>query len=278
MSKEKVIIRFVPDYTRFDPKHLLGGGMHPGSFITLMPRKIGNRFEPIIEVDEKGNVTEVDFLTEAELELLKKDGIDVTKPDKAMYLVLGTKDVILNLNNPYDLIKYKTALQYDKCISRKWEDRDKLLSYRKWSIVKEGEEAKIASDKMTNKTKAYMLFGKYGNDMKILSYLYWKLEGKFMSMDLKPDDVIGWFEIPLEQKASTFVRIAEDKDLLEKVLIFHAMKNLVIQKQENDIFYYGDVALTTNPLVGDFEEAAKFLKITKNQTIKLEIEAKTFNQ
>ena len=276
MNKEKVIIRFVPDYSRFDPKHLLGGGMHPSSYVTLTPKKNGTRFEPIENVDDFGKITQEPFLTEDELAYIKENDVDIKSGDPVT-LVLGTKDLILDLSDPYDLIKYKIALQYPKCISRKWEDRDKLLSYRKWSIVKEGEESKMAADKMNNKTKAFMLFGQYRSDMKILAYLYWRLEGKFMSMDLKPDDVIGWFEIPLEQKSSTFVKIAEDPMLLEKVLIFHAMKNSVIQKQENDIFYYGEKALTTNPQVGDFEEAAKFLKITKNQQIKLEIEAKTFN-
>ena len=267
LTNKKVIVRYIRDNSRYSGKHLLAGGMHKDGGKILTIRR------------ENGVI--LPFLTDLEFKSLSKALGDISytndgfwKADGRFDVKMINGDIILDLTNPIDYIKWKFLQKYDMLIAPSWGKRKDLLTY-KWAFIEDDTDGNMALQDMNITAQAYMLFGKYSNDKKTLAYLYWKLEGKFVDPNIKIEILKSWFKPIMDSKATLFVRFAEDVLLDEKKIIFLAKQQGIIRGEgTNGVLYYGDKKLTENPLTGGDDVAAEFISKISNQPIKMEIMAK----
>jgi hypothetical protein len=272
LKDEIVIIRFIPKNDRYNSKHILKGGMHRDGKQVLTPWRLNGR---IREYNSDGTV----FLSKEELESLGQTlGYPIpysneqfwSSPNLQLTLVNG--DTKLDLKNPFDYIKLKIAYSYDLKIAKSWAERDDQLTF-KWAIIRNNEDVDESLKNINVNKTAYMLYGKYENDKRILSYLYYKLEFKHVDPNIKVKTLQAWFDEILEKKTRLFVKYCEDPLLEEKALVYHAARNGLLIAGGNNILFYGDTKLTDDSEGGE-DVAAAFIAKTRNQQIKLELMGK----
>jgi hypothetical protein len=267
LTNKKVIVRYIRDNSRYNGKHILAGGMHKDGGKTLTIRR------------ENGLI--IPFLSALEFKSLSSHLGDISytndsfwKADGRFDVKLINGDIILDLSNPIDYIKWRFLQKYDMLISPNWESRKNMITY-KWAFIEDDADGNMALQDMNITAQAYMLFGKYSNDKKTLSYLYWKIESKYVDPTIKIELLKSWFKPIMDNKATLFVRFAEDVLLDEKKTIFLAKQQGIIRQEgSSNVLYYGDKKLTDNPLVGGDDVAAEYISKIPNQPIKMEIMAK----
>ena len=273
LRDEKVIIRFIPKNDRYGVKHILKGGMHRDGKQVLTPWRLNGR---IREYNDDGTP----FLTYEELKSLEQAlGYPIPYSNEEfwsspnLHLTLVNGDTTLNLRDPFDYIKLKVAYSYSLKIAKSWAERDNQLTY-KWAIIRDNEDVDESLNNINVNKSAYMLYGKYETNQRVLSYLYFKLEFKHVDPNIKLKTLQSWFDEILEKKTRLFVKYCEDNLLEEKALIYHASRNGLLVKGGNDILFYGDIKLTDDNAIGGEDAAAAFISRTINQNVKLEITGK----
>lgn len=264
LRDEQVIVRFIRDNSRYTGKHILAGGLHKDCGTTLTIRRKNDRVIP--------------FLTSEEVEALETRLGDISWSnekfwkDSSLETKLVNGDIILDLKDPIDYIKWRNLQQYDLLIAPDWEARKQNRTYR-WVFVYNTDDADSANQELDMKMRSYLLLGKYETNLKIMSYLYYKLAGKIIDPKTKLSVIRGWFKDILDTKTSMFVNYAEDKILEEKAIIFHSLRAGLVTKS-GDMYYYGNTKLSEDPKIGSADAAALFISLVENQDIKLELLAK----
>lgn len=266
LRNEKVIVRFIRDNSRYNGKHILAGGMHRDAGMTLTVRTKNGRVIP--------------FLSEEEVEALsgpdRLGDISWTNNtfwrDSSLEIRLINGDVILDLTDPTDYVKWRILQTYDLLIAPSWDKRNDIATYR-WVLVQNNEDADSANQELDVHIKAFELLTQYTDNAPVLEYLYYKLEGKVIASDTKKATIRGWFLDILKTKTGKFVKLAEDKLVEENALVYKAIRMGIIRKV-GEAYYYGDEKLTDSPLENTADKAAEYISTVDKQAIKFEIMAK----
>mgnify|MGYP000226795369 CR=1 FL=1 len=264
LKDEKVIVRYIRDNNRYTGKHILAGGLHKDCGTTLTIRRKNGRV--------------INFLSDEEVDALSIQLGDISPSNEEFWkdtnleVKLVNGDIILDLSDPIDYIKWRNLQQYDMLIAPSWGERSNMRTYR-WVFVYNNDDADSANQELDLKMKSYMLLGKHETNIQIMSYLYFKLVGKLIDPKTKVSTIRGWFKDVLDNQTAMFVKFAEDKLLEEKAIVFHALRNGVLSKS-GDMIYYGDKKLSDDPKICNTDIAAEFISTVDNQQIKLELKAK----
>ena len=131
---------------------------------------------------------------------------------------------------------------------------------------------------ITDKSKAYMLFGENKQDYKKLIYIIKKLTGKSFAHNANEGAIYYNVDKLINEHTSKFIEEIENPFLSTELLIDEAVKQGVVRLRNN--YYY--LAETNAPLCETGSEptlpnVTYYLNEPKNQEIKFIIEAKVNN-
>jgi hypothetical protein len=269
MKNEVIVIRHIKDFTNHSGSHILSGGLHDNASKTLTIIRRNDLIVPFLDKDEIAQIKQA---------LPGQDvgyNNDAFWRDGRLQLTLTKGDVKLNLSDPIDFIKYKmlSCYPYTELVAPTWKERADKKTY-KFAIIREAEDSDSLVQDMNVLQRAWAAWGKYEDEPKVLSYLYYKLRQKTIDKKTKAHIVKAWFKEVLEKDALLFVKYSKDDELLEtKVIIFHALNEGVVTSEKN-VLYFEGTRLSDDPKGEGFDGAAAFIAKPANQELKFRIEAK----
>lgn len=172
-------------------------------------------------------------------------------------IVMTDKDLVLNTENPEDELKLKVLLIHPK-IQKTLSEKN---AYAEYVIYNESEEAKVINTGATIKTKAYVLFGKLTDSQKAdILRLYGELK---KTSTVTPEVINATLFKKLEEDASKFVRLVEDKNRDMKILLKDLVNSNILRKNKSAYKYGNDF------LGHDEESTIDFLNDPENQSLKI---------
>lgn len=275
LTNEKVTVRFRARDTGFidNPRNPLFGGMAETGFRRVSVLK------------ENGNIKSP--LTPSEQEYLEmalgkpKGSLSVHLPKDTSFwtnygIRLSKQDMILDLSNPYDYIKYKVLLANSGLVAPSLsalQSNPKMT--QEFVLIKQNEETEYTNNNMGTDLESATLLGTILQDRDKLRLVVETIEGKPVAKDIKLDMLTGLAYKARENNRKLFISVLKDPYLDSKILIRRAVENRIIRN--NGGFYYlaeGNTPLCNGNVDPDLENAAKFINNPANQTLKLSIEAK----
>ena len=179
----------------------------------------------------------------------------------------------LDLSNPMDYISYKILESLKNEISPNWVSRNTKQTYQ-FAICREDEEMLENKGKYDAKKEAFKMYGKIEDDKdKLLSVLK-LLTNKPISQEVK----LNWLQHKVEEfidnEASKFVNVMNDKTLYTKMLINTGIDKGVIIKKSNKYSTIDGLDLCNSGEIATFDNAVAYLDNVKHQDVRSLIEAK----
>ena len=182
----------------------------------------------------------------------------------------------LDLSNPIDYIKYKILLANKDQIAPSVQImQDKPKATYKFVIINEGDSTKDANLKVTLKAKAYMEFGKINDNKEKMRVIIETLDGRPTAANSKLEFLQGKLGELIEANTKTFLQVAKDPLLDNKVLIKKAIEAGLIANRGNFLYLRdGNMPLCDNGQEPTLSVAANYLAMPKQQELKFSLEAK----
>lgn len=179
----------------------------------------------------------------------------------------------LDLSNPMDFISYKILESLKNEIAPSWKDRNNKQTYQ-FAICREDEEMLEAKSKYDSKKEAFKMYGKIEDSKdKLLSVLK-LLTNKPISSESKLEWLQHKVEEFIDNNATQFVNVMNDKTLYTKILINTALDKGIIIKKSNKYSTVDGLDLCNSGEIATFDNAVAYLDNVKNQEVRALIEAK----
>lgn len=274
LRNEKVRVSFIAKQSSFivNPKHALYGGMAENSVRTLtVPMLPSGSLKQILTKDEELFLEEYLALPVGELSINKR----VDNYWKNYYIRLTKQDIILDLNDAEDYIKYKVLLANDNIVApnrEATESRNKE-SYQ-FILLSDSKEIEHANEFMNIGTEAAIKFGEIRADRDTVRFVLQTIEGKPLSVDTKIEFLQAALYKAMIANTKLFLSICKDKMFNTKMFITKCVESKVISKRGD--YYYatkGNTPLCESNENPTLDTAAIFLNKPINQTIKATLEA-----
>jgi hypothetical protein len=184
---------------------------------------------------------------------------------------LGKEGLWLDLEKPYDFIKYKVLLTYVDMISPSITETKFKKGYR-YEIVRKVDQDTQDSDEVSYDIQAYKLFGKYEDSREQLAGIIRVLGGKSVSTNDH-----GWLikEVGklVKKDPQRFVEVLTDPNYKIKLFIEKGISKKAIVNNRGKYTTKDGIALCEEGETPTLIKAIQFLTNIKNQDIKLAIEA-----
>lgn len=274
LRNEKVTIKYINRQRNDikDPKHVAYGGLFATAEIAIPAPTLDNlKMKNLLTNEEKEGLEHI--LKGLNLSIYgdfwKKDAHD----KGILPIYLGKTELVLDLSDPYDYIKYK-VLKASPIVAENFSEIRNKATYR-FVMTAEGEEMSREKDKVGYKVMAFEAYVAHKNDKAVLRYILRNL-GKYTAKNQKLDFLQVETSKLIENDPSLFVSIAGDKLLKVKVLIEECVENGIVKRKDEK--YYD---LDGNPL-SDGETpsmvvSAAYLSSPLGQEMRLTLEAKLKN-
>lgn len=274
LRDEKVTVKYInrENADIKDPKHVAYGGLFATAEIAIpAPTMDNQKMKNLLTNEEKAGLEHI--LKGLNLSIYgsfwKKDA----HTEGILPIFLGKDELVLDLSDPYDYIKYK-VLKASPIVASSQNEVRRKATYR-FVMVSEGEDISREKDKVGYKVMAFEAYVAHKNDKSVLRYILRNL-GKYTSKNQKLDFLQVETSKLIEKDPSLFVTVAGDKQLKVKVLIEECIEHgIAVRKDEK---YYD---LDGNPLSeGDtptIQVAAAYLSSPLGQEMRLSLEAKLKN-
>ena len=281
LRNEKVIVRFISRARGMvtDPRHVLYGGMAAGSKIKFTtPLLRSGLFADVLTKEEKKFLEYKLGLEPNALSIHNRNNNFWSDANEQgigrIELIKG--DNPLDLSNPIDYIKYKILLNNKDQIAPSMQAlQDKPKATYKFVIINEGDSSKDANTRVTLKAQAYMEFGKINEDKEKMRVIIETIDGRPTASNSKIEYLQGKVGELIEANTKTFLQVARDPLLDNKVLIKKAIEAGVIANRGNYLYVKdGNLPLCDSGQEPTLNVAAKYLSLPKNQELKFSIEAK----
>lgn len=281
---EKIQVKYIPKDSGLlvgnKEKHVASGGFYETGFkLYTVPMLTSGHLKKILTDAEQETIEEYLQLPAGTMNFHAKleNNYWADTNDAGVSTVRLTKDgAILDLSDPYDYLRYKILLaNSDKiCPSLDVLEKNRKATYE-FVIIREGETAKQASQKMSTLKRCLMEYGKVENDKETLIYIAEALEGKMLDPNTKIEFLQGKMDTLITSDSKNFLKVITDPYLPTKVLIKKALSQRLIVNKGNYLYLAED----NSPLCANGEEptiemAAKYLNAPKNQQLLLSLKAK----
>ena len=179
----------------------------------------------------------------------------------------------LDLSNAMDFISFKILESLKSEIAPTWASRNTKQTYQ-FAICRENEEMLENKGKYDAKKEAFKMYGKIEDDKdKLLSVLK-LLTNKPISPEVKLDWLQHKVEEFIDNEATKFVNVMNDKALYTKMLINNGIDKGVIIKKSNKYSTVDGLDLCNSGEIATFDNAIAYLDNVKNQDVRSLIEAK----
>lgn len=178
-----------------------------------------------------------------------------------------------DLGNPMDFISIRILESLKSEISPTWADRNSKQTYQ-FAICREDEEMLENKGKYDAKKEAFKMYGKIEDDKDKLLNVLKLLTNKPISPEVK----LTWLQHKVEEfidnEASKFVSVMNDKTLYTKMLINTGVDKGVIIKKSNKYSTIDGLDLCNSGEIATFDNAIAYLDNVKNQDVRNLVEAK----
>lgn len=272
LKNERVIVRrLLKEGKITNPKHVLYGGMALGAFHTFtVPMLRNGQLVDVLTKEEKTYLEEALGLETNALSIHRK----VDNYWSNYQVRLGKEDVILNLNNPEEYIKYKVLLNNTESIAPSLDAVSlKPKETYEYVLLHEEEEAKANKKRVNKNIEAYKILGKIEGDKDKLRTIVEIATSRPQHRTVNVDVLTDQIDRLIQANANLFLTIAQDPLLDTKVLLKKGLECGAV-KVKNDLFYDSDGKPLCDAGNATFSVAADWLNKPKNQGTKLAIEAK----
>jgi hypothetical protein len=279
LKNEKVKVRFISKKrgSTDDPNSPLYGGLATTSkCVFVVPRLRSGILKNVLTNDEKAFIEDALGLEKDAMSVYKQtDNYWCTStPGCINKVILGKQEVILDLSDINDYIKYKILLANNDRICpslREWEDAPKNTYM--FVMINESAEAASVGKKANLKYECFMLYHKYKDNISVLRCIVELVEGKKVAAGTKLEYLQNMVTNLIETDKHRFKDIVSDKYLEYKALIKDAVEKGIINNR-NGLYYLKE---DSTPLSEEYDEprlnnAAKYLAEPANQDLKNKIE------
>lgn len=197
---------------------------------------------------------------------------------KDYFVRLGKTDLVLNLDNPEDYLKYKLLLTWDKVIAPNLEvyKKTKRPSYQ-FFIVEEGEEKKALSATLNVTKAAWKHYAKIEDNREVLISVLNLLSNKKISDNSTIDFIRTEVENLVNTRQKDFVSIMEDADFEIKSIIALAENAGIILKKSGKYETVDGLKLARSGENATLKNAVKYLNDPKNTEVLELIQARLQN-
>ena len=274
LRNEKVTVKYINREKNDikDPKHVAYGGLFATAEISIpAPTMDNGKMKNLLTDEEKTGLEHI--LKGVNLSIYGDYWKVQAHKEGVLPIFLGKTELMLDLSDPYDYIKYKVLLASPIVAGSLSEIRNKA-TYR-FVMTSEGEEMAREKDKVGYKVMAFEAYVAHKNDKAVLRYILRNL-GKYTSKNQKLDFLQIETSKLIEKDPSMFVSVAGDSKLKVKVLIEECVENGIVARKDEK--YYD---LDGNPLsdgeTPTMEVAAGYLSSPLGQEMRLTLEAKLKN-
>lgn len=271
LPEEIVVIRYIHRNkgmaANVDKNHVISGGLMSKAVRKFcVPLMRNGSIANILTADEKEHLEYVtglnlsvygDFWNTFRVSLFKEDANNR-----------------LDLSNAMDYISYKILNSLVAEISPSWKDRNSKQTYQ-FAICREDEEMLEAKGKYDSKKEAFKMYGKIEDDKDKLLNILKLLTNKPISSESKLDWLQHKVEEYIDNSATQFVNVMNDKALYTKMLINTGLDKGVIIKKSNKYSTIDGLDLCNPGEIATFDNAVAYLDNVKNQDVRSLIEAKT---
>jgi len=255
-----------------DPKHVGYGGLFNGTEIAIPAPTLDNKKMKNILTDKEKNGLEF-ALGGENLSIYSEFWKEGGKGNGIFPIYLGKQDLVLDLSDPYDYIKYK-VLKISPLVAGGLDEIRNKATYR-FVLVAEGEQTLKDKAAVGNKVLAFEKYVEFKNNKPVLRYILRNL-GRYTSKSQKIDFLQIEAAKMIEKDANLFVAITNDKYIGTKVLLEECHEYNVIDNKDKK-FYTKDGEPISEGDTPTLEVASAYLSSPLGQEMRLTLEAKLKN-
>jgi hypothetical protein len=269
LENKRLVIKFYPRVKGFvkDPKHIVYGGMMEGAVkILTTPLLRNGDYKNVLTKDEKTFLERFMGLGEDGLSVYKKEN---NYWDNAR-VKLEKGENFFDLSSPEDFIKAKIALSNENIVAPSIDEVNNKVTYQ-FYVIRDGEREQESHRKLTAKSEAYKLYGRYEEDRDVLAYICKVVNGSNVTANTKLATIQGWVGDILENKTREFLQVISDKQLRTKMLIDGGVKCGALRIIDGE-YFTDDGKPLCNDGRASLAVAAAYLDLPINQPIRLKIE------
>lgn len=273
LTSETVTIKYImkPSSSIKDPKHVAYGGMLNGTEIAIPAPTLDNqKMKNLLSKEEKEGLEHL-----LGLNLSVYGGYWKKSHQKGGLLpvFLSKDDLILDLSNPHDYLKYK-VLKASPIVANSLDEVRNKATYR-FVMVKEGEQMLKEKNAVGNKVIAFEKYVEFKNNKPVLRYILRNL-GRYTAKNQKLDFLQVETAKMIEKDPNMFVAVATDTYIKTKVLIEDCHEAGVIDKKEGK-FYTKEGQTISDGDTPTLDVASAYLSTPLGQEMRLVLEAKLKN-
>ena len=180
----------------------------------------------------------------------------------------------IDLSTPMGYIDYKILLTNRDFICPSEEELKRKPKYTyQYVITTENEQLGMSIADLTNKSRAYRLFGEIEQDVTKMAYICEKVAGKTIHIQNR-DMILDTVNKMILSNAKGFIKECENKYLDTEILIRKAVDRGIIRKYKTEYTLVSrNLTLCAAGLNPTLRTACEFLNLPKNQEILFEITA-----
>lgn len=267
LQNKKVLVKFVGRKGGFNnqPGHVLEGGKMQGTY---------TRFGP--PMNASGSIK--DFLDKDEVAFFSQRlGEDISSANKEYWenfgISLTKEDMVLDLSDPLQMLQFKALHHYPAKICTNPNDLTKRATYQ-WCLYNTDDETLTKKSQLDSQQKAYINFGSIQQNRDKLCYVYRNIEGRVISAESGLVEIQGKFLEILSKKYVRFNLLLEDQLFEEKVLLNTAYELGILSEKSGEYYDIKSGKKLADEGRATEQVAAEYIAKPKNQTLRLEIEAR----
>jgi hypothetical protein len=255
-----------------DPKHVGYGGLFNGTEIGIPAPTLDNKKMKNLLTDKEKEGLEY-IMQGQSLSVYSSFWKEGTKGGGIFPIYLGKDDLVLDLSDPYDYIKYK-VLKISPLVANSLDEIRNKATYR-FVLVAEGEQTIKDKAAVGNKVLAFEKYVEFKNNKSVLRYILRNL-GRYTSKNQKLDFLQIETAKMIEKDPNLIVAITNDKYISTKVLLEECHEYNVIDQKDKK-FYTKDGEPISEGDTPVLEVAAAYLSSPLGQDMRLTLEAKLKN-
>ena len=184
------------------------------------------------------------------------------------HVLLEKEGIVLDLNDPWDYIKYKILLTYDDTISPSITETAFKKTYKYELVTMSDIQDKLKKD-VNYDIKAYDLLSTIKDSKEQLVGILRMTTNKRFSTETDHDFLVAKVAQTIKEDSKRFVEIMEDPDYQIKLLIEKGIDAGKITRTRGKYTTSDGIELCEEGLTPTLDNAIEFLKLKKNQDIKL---------
>lgn len=267
LPKSKVTVKFLfKEQPGIDKDHVLYGGKLDGTMDRLCAKMSPHDMKSVVSPFESSEEREA---LEKMLNL-EEGGLSEHDNDfwNRCFVILKKADIILDLSQPMDYIRYKILLQYPDLVAPSYKTRNRVDSI-KYFIVKEDEVNVERSKEADVKAEAWAKYYSISQEKSDMIDVLLAINKKITLASCKTEWLKTTLMDMVENNPKHFLDIVKDKDFKHKALLGALVNNGLVSLRHGLYVSIDGIQLCAENEQATYENAINFLKDKKNQAVVL---------